>query len=101
MAVIMETLINSLIINASFSSKTNIDNNHYNTVSMGNDVYVFEVVSFNSGKLDSFSDQERDSGKIALAEQLGSNELAMFAKELRESAEVVINSNLFSDAYDL
>ncbi|MBM22884.1 MAG: hypothetical protein CMD78_01285 [Gammaproteobacteria bacterium] len=81
--------------------KTNIDNNSYNSVSLDDGVYVFEVLRVNSGKLEIFNDQERDSGKIALAEQLGSNELASFAKEMRENAVVEINPNLFSDAYDL
>ena len=81
--------------------KTNIDNNHYSTVTMDENVYLFEVLQLNLGRLDDFNDQERDSGKIALAEQLGSNELASFAKQLRENAVVEINPNLFSDAYDL
>jgi len=81
--------------------KTNIGNNSYNSVSLDDGVYLFEVHKVNSGKLDIFNDQERDSGKIALAEQLGSNELASFAKELRKNAVVEINPNLFSDAYDL
>jgi hypothetical protein len=51
--------------------------------------------------LDNYNDQERDAGKIALAEQLGTYELDLLAKELRENAEVEINPNLFSDAYDL
>ena len=81
--------------------KTNINNNHYSTVTMDENVYVFEVLQLNPGRLDDFNDQERDSGKIALAEQLGSNELTSFAKQLRENAVVEINPNLFSDAYDL
>ena len=81
--------------------KANIDNNHFTTVTVGEDVYLFEVLRINPGKLDDFNDQERDSGKIALAEQLGSNELASFAKQLRENAVVEINPNLFTDAYDL
>ncbi len=90
------------VMDAVFTTlKTNIDNNHYSTVSMDKNVYVFEVLQLNPGKLEDFNDQERDSGKIALAEQLGSNELASFAKELRENAVVEINPNLFSDAYDL
>ena len=83
------------------TSKNKIDSNHYSTVATGEEVYVFEVLRLNSGRLDNFNDQERDAGKIALAEQLGSYELASFAKELRENAEVEINPNLFSDAYDL
>ena len=90
------------VIDAIFATlKTNIDNNHYSTVTMDENVYVFEVLQLNPGRLDDFNDQERDSGKIALAEQLGSNELAAFAKQLRENAVVEINPNLFSDAYDL
>ena len=81
--------------------KNRIGSNHYSTVATGEDVYVFEVLQLNSGKLDNYNDQERDSGKIALAEQLGTYEMASFAKELRENAEVEINPNLFSDAYDL
>ncbi len=81
--------------------KTNIDNNHYSTVTMDENVYLFEVLQLNPGRLDDFNDQERDSGKIALAEQLGSNELASFAKQLRENAVVEVNPDLFSDAYDL
>jgi peptidyl-prolyl cis-trans isomerase D len=81
--------------------KNKIGSNHYSTVATGEDVYVFEVLRLNSGRLDNYNDQERDSGKIALAEQLGTYEMASFAKELRENAEVEINPNLFSDAYDL
>ena len=90
------------VMDALFSTlKANIDNNHFTKVTAGEDVYLFEVLRINPGKLDDFNDQERDSGKIALAEQLGSNELASFAKQLRENAVVEINPNLFSDAYDL
>jgi len=90
------------LMDALFSTlKENIDNNHFTAVTVGEDVYLFEVLRINPGKLDDFNDQERDSGKIALAEQLGSNELASFAKQLRENAVVEINPNLFSDAYDL
>ena len=90
------------VIDAIFATlKNNIDNNHYSTVTMDENVYVFEVLQLDPGRLDDFNDQERDSGKIALAEQLGSNELASFAKQLRENAVVEINPNLFSDAYDL
>ena len=90
------------LMDALFSTlKANVDNNHFTKVTVGEDVYLFEVLRINPGKLDDFNDQERDSGKIALAEQLGSNELASFAKQLRENAVVEINPNLFSDAYDL
>ena len=81
--------------------KNKIGSNHYSTVATGEDVYVFEVLRLNSGRLDNYNDQERDSGKIALAEQLGTYEMASFARELRENAEVEISPNLFSDAYDL
>ena len=90
------------VTDAVFATLTNkIDSNHYSTVATGEEVYVFEVLRLNSGKLDNYNDQERDSGKIALAEQLGTYELASLTKELRENAEVEINPNLFSDAYDL
>ena len=90
------------VMDALFSTlKANIDNNYFTTVTVGEDVYLFEVLRINPGKLDDFNDQERDAGKIALAEQLGSNELASFAKQLRENAVVEINPNLFTDAYDL
>ena len=90
------------VMDAVFATlKNNIDNSHYSTVTEEEGVYLFEVLRLNSGRLDDFNDQERDSGKIALAEQLGSNELASFAKQLRENAVVEINPNLFSDAYDL
>ena len=90
------------VTDAVFATLTNkIDSNHYSTVATGEEVYVFEVLRLNSGRLDNYNDQERDSGKIALAEQLGTYEMASFAKELRENAEVEINPNLFSDAYDL
>ena len=90
------------VTDAVFATLTNkIDSNHYSTIATGEEVYVFEVLQLNSGKLDNYNDQERDSGKIALAEQLGTYEMASFAKELRENAEVEINPNLFSDAYDL
>ena len=90
------------VTDAVFATLTNkIDSNHYSTIATGEEVYVFEVLRLNSGKLDNYNDQERDSGKIALAEQLGTYELASLTKELRENAEVEINPNLFSDAYDL
>ena len=90
------------VTDAVFATLTNkIDSNHYSTVATGEEVYVFEVLRLNSGRLDNYNDQERDSGKIALAEQLGTYELASLTKELRENAEVEINPNLFSDAYDL
>ena len=90
------------VTDAVFATLTNkIDSNHYSTVATGEEVYVFEVLQLNSGKLDNYNDQERDAGKIALAEQLGTYELASLTKELRENAEVEINPNLFSDAYDL
>ena len=90
------------VTDAVFATLTNkIDSNHYSTVATGEEVYVFEVLRLNSGRLDNYNDQERDSGKVALAEQLGTYELASLAKELRENAEVEINPNLFSDAYDL
>jgi peptidyl-prolyl cis-trans isomerase D len=91
-----------VVTDAVFATLTNkIDSNHYSTIATGEEVYVFEVLQLNSGKLDNYNDQERDSGKIALAEQLGTYELASLTKELRENAEVEINPNLFSDAYDL
>ena len=90
------------VTDAVFATLTNkIDSNHYSTVATGEEVYVFEVLLLNSGRLDNYNDQERDAGKIALAEQLGTYELASLTKELRENAEVEINPNLFSDAYDL
>lgn len=90
------------VMDAVFATlKNKIGSNHYSTVATGEDVYVFEVLRLNSGRLDNYNDQERDSGKIALAEQLGTYEMASLAKELRENAEVEINPNLFSDAYDL
>ena len=90
------------VTDAVFATLTNkIDSNHYSTIATGEEVYVFEVLQLNSGNLDNYNDQERDSGKIALAEQLGTYELASLTKELRENAEVEINPNLFSDAYDL
>ena len=90
------------VTDAVFATLTNkIDSNHYSTIATGEEVYVFEVLLLNSGRLDNYNDQERDAGKIALAEQLGTYEMASFAKELRENAEVEINPNLFSDAYDL
>ena len=91
-----------ILMDAVFATlKTNIDNNYYSTVTVEEDVYLFDVRRLNSGKLDDFNDQERDSGKIALAEQLGSDELASFTKQLRKNVVVEINPNLFSDAYDL
>jgi len=90
------------VMDAVFATlKNKIGSNHYSTVATGEDVYVFEVLRLNSGRLDNYNDQERDSGKIALAEQLGTYEMASFARELRENAEVEISPNLFSDAYDL
>ena len=69
------------VMDAVFATlKNKIGSNHYSTVATGEEVYVFEVLRLNSGRLDNYNDQERDSGKIALAEQLGTYELASLRK---------------------
>jgi len=78
-----------------------IGRNRYNFVVVDETIYLFSVLQMNPGRLDAFSAEERDSGKITLAEQFGSNEVSSFTKALREKAKVEIDSDLFNSAYDL
>jgi hypothetical protein len=78
-----------------------IGRNRYNFVVVDETIYLFSVLQMNPGRLDAFSAEERDGGKIALAEQFGSNEVSSFTKALREEAIVEIDPDLFNSAYDL
>jgi hypothetical protein len=78
-----------------------IGRNRYNFVEVDEIIYLFSVLQMNPGRLDALSAEERDGGKIALAEQFGSNEVSSFTKALREKAKVEIDPDLFSSAYDL
>ena len=64
-------------------------------------VFLVRVSSYADGKLESFSDEERNSAKIDLSEQIGSRELNAFAEHLRENAEVSIDPGLYSGLFDL
>ena len=78
-----------------------IGRNRYHFVEVNEMMYLFSVLQMNPGRLDAFSAEERDGGKIALAEQFGSNEVSSFTKALREKAKVEIDPDLFNSAYDL
>jgi len=64
-------------------------------------VFLLRVSSYEDGKLESFNDEERNSAKIELSEQIGSRELNAFAEHLRKNAEVSIDPGLYSDLFDL
>ena len=64
-------------------------------------VFLLRVSSYEDGKLESFNDEERNSAKIELSEQIGSRELNAFAEHLRKNAEVSIDPGLYSGLFDL
>jgi hypothetical protein len=51
--------------------------------------------------LELFNDEERNSAKLELSEQIGSRELNAFAEHLRKNAEVSVDPGLYSGLFDL
>ena len=63
-------------------------------------VFLIKIDGYEAGKLEVFSDEERDSAKLQLSEQIGSRELNAFAEYLRDNADIYIEPNLYDDLYD-
>ena len=67
----------------------------------GDKVFLLRVSGYEDGKLESFNDEERNSAKLELSEQIGSRELNAFSEHLRKNAEVSIDPGLYSGLFDL
>lgn len=83
------------------SSSNDMVEGNIQTYVEGDKVLLLRVSSYEDGKLESFNDEERNSAKIELSEQIGSRELNAFAEHLRQNAEVSIDPGLYSGLFDL
>jgi len=83
------------------SSSNDMVEGNIQTYVEGDKVLLLRVSSYEDGKLESFNDEERNSAKIELSEQIGSRELNAFAEHLRKNAEVSIDPGLYSGLFDL
>jgi len=83
------------------SSSNDMVEGNIQTYVEGDKVFLLRVSSYEDGKLESFNDEERNSAKIELSEQIGSRELNAFAEHLRKNAEVSIDPGLYSGLFDL
>ena len=83
------------------SSSNDMAEGNIQTYVEGDKVLLLRVSSYEDGKLESFNDEERNSAKIELSEQIGSRELNAFAEHLRQNAEVSIDPGLYSGLFDL
>ncbi|SVB73324.1 uncharacterized protein METZ01_LOCUS226178, partial [marine metagenome] len=77
------------------SSSNDMVEGNIQTYVEGEKVFLLRVSSYEDGKLESFNDEERNSAKIELSEQIGSRELNAFAEHLRKNAEVSIDPGLY------
>ena len=83
------------------SSSNDMVEGNIQTYVEGEKVFLLRVSSYEDGKLESFNDEERNSAKIELSEQIGSRELNAFSEHLRKNAEVSIDPGLYSGLFDL
>ena len=67
----------------------------------GERVFLIRVSNYEDGRLELFNDEERNSAKLELSEQIGSRELNAFAEHLRKNAEVSVDPGLYSGLFDL
>ncbi len=67
----------------------------------GERVFLIRVNNYEDGRLELFNDEERNSAKLELSEQIGSRELNAFAEHLRKNAEVSVDPGLYSGLFDL
>ena len=97
-----DTGLSSGLVEAIFSSSTpDIDNSKTLSYIEADKVFLIRIDGYEAGKLEVFSDEERNSAKLQLSEQIGSRELNAFAEYLRDNAEIYIEPNLYDDLYDL
>ena len=82
------------------SSKDMVEGN-LQTFIEGDKVFLIRVSSYEDGRLELFNDEERNSAKLELSEQIGSRELNAFAEHLRKNAEVSVDPGLYSGLFDL
>ena len=71
------------------------------TYTEGEKVFLIRVNNYEDGRLELFNDEERNSAKLELSEQIGSRELNAFAEHLRKNAEVSVDPGLYSGLFDL
>ena len=83
------------------SSSKDLAEDNIQTYIEGDKVFLIRVNSYEDGKLELFNDEERNSAKLELSEQIGSRELNAFAEHLRKNAEVSIDPGLYSGLFDL
>ena len=83
------------------SSSKDLAEGNIQTYIEGDKVFLIRVNSYEDGKLELFNDEERNSAKLELSEQIGSRELNAFAEHLRKNAEVSIDPGLYSGLFDL
>ena len=83
------------------SSNKDMAEGNIQTYIEGDKVFLIRVSSYEDGKLELFNDEERNSAKLELSEQIGSRELNAFAEHLRKNAEVSIDPGLYSGLFDL
>ena len=96
-----DTELSSGLVEAIFSSSTpNLDVSNTLSYIEEDKVFLFKIGGYEAGKLEVFSDEERNSAKLQLSEQIGSRELNAFAEYLRDNAEIYIEPNLYDDLYD-
>ena len=83
------------------SSSKDLAEGNIQTYIEGDKVFLIRVSSYEDGRLELFNDEERNSAKLELSEQIGSRELNAFAEHLRKNAEVSIDPGLYSGLFDL
>ena len=83
------------------SSNKDMAEGNIQTYIEGDKVFLIRVSSYEDGRLELFNDEERNSAKLELSEQIGSRELNAFAEHLRKNAEVSIDPGLYSGLFDL
>ncbi len=83
------------------SSNKDLTEGNIQTYIEGDKVFLIRVSSYEDGRLELFNDEERNSAKLELSEQIGSRELNAFAEHLRKNAEVSIDPGLYSGLFDL
>ena len=97
-----DTGFSSGLVEAIFSSSTpDIEQTKTLSYIEADKVFLIKINGYEAGKLEVFSDEERNSAKLQLSEQIGSRELNAFAEYLRDNAEIYIEPNLYDDLYDL
>ena len=97
-----DTELSSNLVERIFSfAAPSIDENQTFSYVEADKVFLVKIDGYEPGKLEIFSDDERNNAKLQLSEQIGSRELNAFAEYLREYAEIYVEPSLYDDLYDL